>query len=256
MQRIPRGERADRARYGLARALAASGERDRALGLLDELVKKGSPEWVDRCWLQIGLIRESAGRLAEAIEAISTLERVAPKSALDSGGPASPRGGPCRAGQGGRSASSCCGRWLTNGPESIGPRAALELATIQLAGEQSQEAAGTLESALKRYPKSPDAAALEFRLAEALRKLNRPAEAEARFLKVAEGFPDDAWADDAMLRAAQSALERGDCCDSSAACRRRSRRGSSRARFEVKCDWFEARAAALIGSTEGRRRDS
>ena len=31
--------------------------------LLDELVKKGSPEWVDRCWLQIGLIQESAGRL-------------------------------------------------------------------------------------------------------------------------------------------------------------------------------------------------
>ena len=78
----PQGRTADRARYGLARTLAASGERDRALSLLDELVKKGSPEWVDRCWLQIGLIRESAGRLAEAVEAFSTLERVAPASRL------------------------------------------------------------------------------------------------------------------------------------------------------------------------------
>ncbi len=53
-----------------------------ALGLLTELARKGSPEWVDRCWLQIGLIRESAGQLAEAVEAFGTLERVAPASAL------------------------------------------------------------------------------------------------------------------------------------------------------------------------------
>ncbi len=189
--------------------LAASGDRDRALGLLDELVKKGSPEWVDRCWLQIGLMRETAGRLAEAVEAMSTLERVAPKS------PLIPEARIHRAvalaglGKAGEALELLRGL-AENGPESIGPRAALELATIQLAGAQSQEAAGTLENALKRYPKSLDTAALEYRLAEALRKLNRPAEAEARFLKVAEGFPDDAWADDAMLGGAQSALERGD----------------------------------------------
>ena len=205
----PQGRTSDRARYGLARALAASGDRDRALGLLDELVKKGSPEWVDRCWLQIGLMRESEGRLAETVEAMNTLERVAPKSPLIPEARihrAVALAGLGKAGE----ALELLRPLAQNGPESIGPRAALELATIQLAGAQSQAAAGTLESALKRYPKTSDAAALEYRLAEALRKLNRPAEAEARFLKVAEGFPDDAWADDALLGGAQSALERGD----------------------------------------------
>jgi TolA-binding protein len=241
----PQGRSCDRARYGLARALAASGERDRALGLLDELAKKGSPEWVDRCWLQIGLIRESAGRLAESVEAMSALERVAPKSPLIPEARlhrAVALAGLGRAGE----ALELLRPLAAIGPESVSPRAALELATMQLAARQSQEAANTLENALKRYPKSLDAAALEYRLAEALRKLNRPKEAEAHFLKVAEGFPDDAWADDAMLGAARSALERGD----SATARRlagvfAARFRQSPLRSEMRL--VEARAASLSG---------
>ena len=78
----PDGRTADRARYGLARTLAAAGERDKALAMLEELAKKGVPDWVDRSWLQIGLIRESAGRKSEAVDAFQTLERLAPGSVL------------------------------------------------------------------------------------------------------------------------------------------------------------------------------
>src|SRR5262249_39108078 len=60
---FPEGRTSDRARYGLARTLAGSGERDKALSLLEELAKKGGTDWLDRCWLQIGLIRESDGRM-------------------------------------------------------------------------------------------------------------------------------------------------------------------------------------------------
>ncbi len=241
----PQGRTSDRARYGLARTLAASGEPDRALGMLDELIKRGSPEWLDRCWLQIGLIRESAGRLAEAVEALGALERAAPKSSLISEARIHRAVALARLGRAGE-ARELLGPLAANGPESIGPRAALELATIQLAGGQSQEAAATLESALKLYAKSPDAVALEYRLAEALRKLNRLKEAEARFLKVAEGFPGDAWADDALVGAAQSALERGD----SATARRLA--GTFAARFpqsslRAEMRLVEARAASQLG---------
>jgi cellulose synthase operon protein C len=242
---FPQGRTADRARYGLARTLATSGERERALSLLDELVKKGSPEWVDRCWLQIGLIRESAGRPAEAAEAFSTLERTAPKSQLipeaqlHRGLALAVLG---RAGE----AVELFRPLAANGPESVGPRAALELATIQLAGQHPEVALATLESALERYPKSPAAPALLFRSAEALQRQKRPAEAELRFLKLVEEFPDDAWADDAMLRAAQSALDRGDFTS----CRRlaeafAARFRQSALRHEVRL--IEARAASLSG---------
>ncbi len=78
----PQGRLAERAKYGLARTLAALGERDRALALMRELIKQGNPEWIDRAWLQIGLIRKSASQWGEAVDAFATLERVAPQSPL------------------------------------------------------------------------------------------------------------------------------------------------------------------------------
>ena len=98
----PRGRSADRARYGLARTLAAFGEPGKALSLFDQLLKKGSPEWVDRCWLQIGLIHESAGRLADAVGAFRTLETATPASRTEARSPASPRACPGRAQASGR----------------------------------------------------------------------------------------------------------------------------------------------------------
>ena len=50
--------------------------------VMQELTKQANPEWIDRAWLQIGLIRKSAGQFAEAVEAFTTLERVAPRSPL------------------------------------------------------------------------------------------------------------------------------------------------------------------------------
>ena len=87
---------------------------------------------------------------------------------------------------------------------------------------------------------------MQFRSAEALQKQKRLAEAEARFLKVAEEFPDDAWADDAMLRAAQSALERGDFTTA----RRLARTFSARFRqseLRIEARLLEARALSASG---------
>ncbi len=80
----PKGRMADRSRFGLGRALSELGERDQALRLFQNLAQQGEPEWVDRAWLQIGLIRQSAGEFAGAAEALASLERAAPKSTLRS----------------------------------------------------------------------------------------------------------------------------------------------------------------------------
>ena len=177
--------------------------------MLKDLAKKGAPDWVDRCWLQIGLIQESAERLSEAIEAFATLERTAPGSAL---APEAQLHRAIALARLGRKAEAegLLQVLTTNASEATGPRAALELATIQLESQHPEAALSTLEGALKRFPECPAVPALWFRSAEALQKQNRLAEAETRFLKVADGFPDDAWADDALIRAAQSALDRGD----------------------------------------------
>ena len=244
LQPIPKGERPIAPRYGLARTLAASGERDRALGILEELVKKGAREWVDRCWLQIGLLRESEGRLSEAVEAYRTLERVTPGSTLAPEARLRQAVALLRLDRKGEAEGIL--RALVNGPESIGPRAALELATIQLESQVPDAAFTTLEDALKRYPKSEAVPALLFRSAEALEKQKRLAEAEARYLKVAEGHPEDSWADDAMVRAAQSALDRGDFATAG----RVAGRFPAQFRQSVlksEARLIEARAAALSG---------
>jgi TolA-binding protein len=242
----PNGRTADRARYGLARSLAVSGEGDRAIAILQELAKKGAPDWVDRSWLQIGLIRETGGRFAEAVDAFSTLERVATGSPLRAEAQFH-RGLALARLDRVAETEELLGPLAANGGETIGPRAALELATFQLEHKRAEAALATLEAALNRYPRCAAVPALQFRTAEALQQQKRPADAEARFLKVAADFPDDAWADDALQRAAQAALERGDF----GATRRlaatfAARYGQSPLRNEVRV--IEARAASLSGN--------
>ena len=133
--------------------------------------------------------------------------------------------------------------------ERMAAKAALELATIDLEHDRAGAALETLEQAMRRFPKSSLSLALQFRSAEALRKLNRLPEAQARFLRVADADPDDPWADDALDRAAQCALDR----DDPATARRlastfATRFPKSPLRSEVRL--IEARAATAEGKFE------
>ena len=78
----PKGRLADRARYGLGRTLAELGERDAAVKRLRGLARDGQPEWIDRAWMQIGLILQADGRFAQAADAFDQLERTTPASTL------------------------------------------------------------------------------------------------------------------------------------------------------------------------------
>ncbi|MGO9470266.1 MAG: tetratricopeptide repeat protein [Isosphaeraceae bacterium] len=205
----PKGRMADRARFGLGRALAELGERDQALRLFQKLAAQGEPEWVDQAWLQIGLIHQSAGEFADAADALASLERAAPKSTLRSEARFVRAKCLLKLGRA-QDAETLLRPLAADREQPFAARAALELATIDLDRSHADAALATIDDAIKRFPKSPEAPALLFRSAEALQKQNRRAEAQARFLKLAESDPKDPWADDALKRAAQLALEEED----------------------------------------------
>ncbi len=79
---FPKGQLADRARYGLGRTLAGLGETDKALAILTELAGGGGSDWIDRAWFQIGKIQGGAGRHAEAVRSLEALERAVPRSPM------------------------------------------------------------------------------------------------------------------------------------------------------------------------------
>src|SRR5208337_3436121 len=161
---FPRGQLADRSRYGLGRTLADLGEIDRAIKVLSELAGQGSSDWIDRALLQLGKTQLSGGRYGAAVESLETLA----------------------------------------------PRAALALATLELEHGHADLALSTVDEAALHFPQSPLVPAFLFRSAAALVKQKRTDEARKRFLKVAETYPRDPWADDALARTAQLALDAGD----------------------------------------------
>ena len=241
----PQGRMAARARFGLGRTLAGLGRRDRALEVFRELTRSGGPEWVDQAWLEVGTIQQAAGQDAEVVAAMAALERAAPGSALRHEARFRRARALARLGREGE--AEALWRAMAGDPaEPLGADAALELATLELEHNHPQAALATLEGAIPRFPRSALSAALQFRSAEALRKLGRLAEAEARFLRIVNDFPNDPWADDALQRAAQTAMDRGDPVTA------RRLAGQFAGRFprsplrdEVRL--IEARAAAMAG---------
>jgi cellulose synthase operon protein C len=205
----PRGRMASRAKYGLGRTLADLGERDRALETLQKLADAKEPDWLDRAWLQIGLVRHAAGHYDKAIEAFSTLERAAPKSPLVQQARLQRAVALARQGQTAE-AQELLRTLALDAASPAGAQAALELATSQLESGHAPQALQTVEEALKRFPKSSVVPAFHFRAAEALQKQNRLVDARARFLRVVELDSGDPWADDALQRAAQASVELGE----------------------------------------------
>ena len=80
---------------------------------------------------------------------------------------------------------------VAEGDETLAPRAALALATLELEHDHADLALTIVDEAAKHFPQSPLVPAFLFRSAEALVKLKRTDEARKRFLKVAETYPQD-----------------------------------------------------------------
>ncbi len=205
----PEARLSDRARYGLGRSLAALGETQPALDVLEELVRHGSADWVDKGLLQIGKIELNAGRFAAAEKTLGKLAEAAPQSSL--GMEAQLRRGEALMRLDRLEDAAGLLRPLASDPaQPLAVEAALNVASIDLRQGRAGDALKTLDATLERTGKSPLVPALLYRSAEALRALKRETEARGRFLKIAEVDPADPWADDAWLEAARLAFEAGD----------------------------------------------
>ncbi|WP_337176351.1 tetratricopeptide repeat protein [Paludisphaera sp.] len=205
LKRFPEARLADRARYGLARSLAATGEGPAALEVLDDLIRRESPDWVDKARLQVGKIELAAGRFEAAAEALAKV------------GPG-PVQGEARLRRGQAltrldrldEAAELLAPIAADPAEQASVEAGLELAGIDLRRDRPEDALRTLEAVLPRAGGSALGPALLYRSAEALRALGRDEDARARFLKLATDHPADPWADDALLEAARLAEKAGD----------------------------------------------
>ena len=82
---------------------------------------------------------------------------------------------------------------------------------MQLQQQDDPAAAiATFDEATKRFPASPMISELLFRSAEAALKLGKADDARERFVRAAESR-NDAWSEDALIRAARLAIDQDDC---------------------------------------------
>lgn len=200
----PEGRLADRARFGLGRALTLQNELEPALAAFTTLAAGGGKDWADRAWFRVGEVQSLAGRPAQAVEAFQKVEEVAPQGPLVHEARLARAQALIKLDR--RDEAEPILKGLADAPRNLAAQAAFDLGTSQLERGDAAAALGTLDAASAKF----GAAALVFRSAEAAAKLGRGDDARARFLKAAEADPKDPWADDALLRAARLAADQRD----------------------------------------------
>ena len=98
---FPKGQLANRSRFGLGRTLADLGEIDLAIKRFSELAGQGSSDWTDRALLQLGKTQLAGGRYDPAVKTLESLDRLRPQR-TEGRGTSGPGRGPGAAGSHGR----------------------------------------------------------------------------------------------------------------------------------------------------------
>lgn len=200
----------DRSRYGLGLAEIDLGEFDAAAKTLETLAETGAPEWRDRAWYQIGRGRLIGERPEEAIAAFETLERSFPKSRLN----AQARLDKARALLKLKRYDAALAAIAEPAADASASAAAqvlnLKGRILRAQGKLEQALAAFDGAIAKAGPGGAFTPEPAFHSAEVLRELGKPEQARSRFLKLAQDFPKDPWADDALYQAALLATEAGE----------------------------------------------
>ncbi len=208
---FPNGPLTDRARFFLARVLAAQKDTDAALGQLRGLAARTGSEWADRAKLQIPQVLIGAGRFEDALAELEALEKSQP--ALAASGELMLKRADALVGLKRSDEAEAVLRDLIAKSGVSGPVAAQAGYTLgQIAWDKDRypAALAAWEAAQVRGPSPALAPMLLFRTGEALSRTGQPDAARARFLRLADQYAGDVWADQALAQAARLALEAGD----------------------------------------------
>jgi TolA-binding protein len=208
---FPDGPLTDRARFYLARVLASEKETDAALGLLRALAGRAGSDWADRARVQIPQVLIGAGRFDAALGEIAALERAGRAGAAP--GELALHRAEALAGLKRAVEAEAVLRGLLDREGVPGPVAAQAgYALGQLAWDQEKfpAALAAWEAAQAKGPSPALEPMLLFRSAEALGRTGQHDLARARFLTLADKYPNDAWTDQALVQAGRLALEAGD----------------------------------------------
>jgi TolA-binding protein len=247
ISRYPKSPLAERARYTLARVFAAKGDTDRAIELLRELASQPNSDWFDRARVQIGQVQLSAKRYESALATFNELERSLPAGAQLAD--VRLRRAEALLGLNRANEAEPALRGLLSDPSAsklIRTQAALSLgAHLAKTGEPAQ-ALVIWETALPEAPENL-APALLYHSAEVLEATESKSKALIRFQSIAEKYPADVWADEALLNAARIALELSDPSRALALCRQlNTRYPESTLAHDARL--IEGRAAQLSGN--------
>jgi TolA-binding protein len=194
----------DRAKLGLAQALGASKEPEKARAILAALIARAPRDQADKARYQLGLVEAGAGKYEAAVAAFEAVERANPRGAMVP----EARLGRAEALDKLGHAAEAEAIWrplIAEGPRNLGARAAFALGTSLLRRNRPAEARAALDDARRRFAGTAMAPALLFRSAEAASREGKLDDARARFVKLVDDFPKDPWAVDALLQGAELA---------------------------------------------------
>lgn len=207
---FPKGRLLTRAIFGLGRACSLQNRHDDALKQFRRLRQEGGKDWAERAEYQIAIESIASKQVEDAVSSVSELEKMSPGSALAADARyrmvdllvASDRI---------PEAMTALEAFVSiDPPTAISIQAVSRLAAIRIEKMDAAGALTILESLLLKIDGQPASAALMHQAAQAMVSLNRKDEARKLYERLASNFPDDSWAEDARLRAAEIAVEAKD----------------------------------------------
>lgn len=207
IEAFPTGRLTTRAVFGLGRSLAQKGQHKEALEQFQKLQKTGGQEWNERAWYQIVLENLELKQTAAATQALAELKMANPRGQLLADATWRLAEAVIAAGK-----PDDARTWLeelarADPPTALSVQAASRLAGLLLDAKRGADALALLGPVLARIEGQPQAATLLYQSAEALLQTGDKAKSAERFTQLADKYPQDTWADDARLRAADLAVE-------------------------------------------------
>lgn len=207
LDQYPTGRLTTRAIFGLGRSFALKQRHKEALDQFEKLLSAGGAEWNDRALYQIIQEQIALGLLGESSRSLEALTKASPNGPLVPESRWKLAEALLKAGKPDDALKLLEPLALTDPPTPISIQATSRMAGLLLERQKGAEAKALLQPLLKKIDGQPLSAGLLYQLAESELITGNKVRAGELFKQLADRFPQDTWADDARLRAADLATE-------------------------------------------------